>query len=156
MKPLNILLAEDNPDDVFFLQEAFRKAGLKHQLSVVDNGVDAIAYLQGEHAYGDRRQHPFPDVLLLDLNMPRMNGFEVLEWLRQDRQCSELVVHVLTASARDVDVLRVYELRANSYLVKPTRMDELVTFARALDAWHQFLWLPRRPESQKPVSHGAF
>src|SRR2546423_12221602 len=125
MKILNILLAEDNPDDVFLLQEAFRKAGVRHRLDVVENGLEAVAYLKGEHVYGDRHEHPFPDLMLLDLNMPRMNGFEVLEWVRQSGECAHLMVHVVSASSREADILRAYELGANSYLVKPSRMDEL-------------------------------
>jgi CheY-like chemotaxis protein len=144
MNVLNILLAEDNPDDVFLLQEAFRKAGVTHRLQVVSDGVEAVSYLKGEPTYADRSRSPFPDILLLDLNMPRMNGFEVLEWLRQDAQCARLVVHVLTASAREADVVRAYDLRANSYLVKPSRLNDLVAFAKELDQWHQFVTLPPR------------
>jgi CheY-like chemotaxis protein len=151
MNAFNILLAEDNPDDVFLLQEAFRKAGARHHLAVVENGVEAVAYLKGDHPYTDRSEHPFPDVMLLDLNMPRMNGFEVLEWVRQSSHCRELMVHVLTASSRDLDVQRAYELGANSYLVKPNRMDELNAFAAALNQWHRFICLPRGPETEKPV-----
>ena len=149
---LTILLADDNPDDVFLLQEAFRKAGVRHRVKVVANGLEAVAYLKGDHAYADRNEYPFPDVLLLDLNMPRMNGFEVLEWVRKDHQWRCLVVHVLTASIRDADVSRAYELGANSYLVKPSRLDQLVAFAGALNKWHQFLCLPTRPKRQKPVA----
>ena len=155
MNELNILLAEDNPDDVFLLQEAFRKAGVRHQLAVVENGVEAVDYLKGERPYSDRAEHPFPDLMLLDLNMPRMNGFEVLEWVRHGGQCRELMVYVLTASSRDLDVQRAYELGANSYLVKPSRMDELNAFAAALNQWHGFIRLPRRPETQKRAPQTA-
>jgi two-component system, response regulator len=152
MAALNILLAEDNPDDVFIFQEAFRKAGVTHRLQVVEDGVETLAYLKGEPPYADRGPHPFPDVLLLDLNMPRMNGFEVLEWVRQDAQCLRLIVHVLTASSREVDVARAYDLRANSYVVKPSRLNDLVAFAKALDQWHQFVTLPPEREYQCPVA----
>lgn len=152
---LDILVAEDNPDDVFFLQEAFRKAGVRHNLRVVCDGVETLDYLKGENSYTDRAQNPFPNVLLLDLNMPRVNGFEVLELMRQDVQCKSLVVHVISASAREADVQRAYELGANSYIVKPSRMDELVKFVSALDQWHQLISLPPRLQNQKSETQRA-
>jgi len=154
-KRLNILLAEDNPDDIFILREAFRKAGVKHLIHETCDGADAMAYLKGDGSYADRLQHPFPDLLLLDLNMPRMNGFEVLEWLRQDEQCRRLVVHVLTASCREADVEHAYQLGANSYLLKPGRMDELVALVTALEHWHQFLCLPSHREMERSIGQPA-
>jgi CheY-like chemotaxis protein len=155
-RTLNILIAEDNPDDVFILQEAFRKAGVRHRIQEACDGADAIAYLKGDGCYADRNQYPFPDFLLLDLNMPRMNGFEVLEWLRRDEQCSHLVVHVLTASCREADVDHAYSLGANSYVLKPGRMDELVAMAAALEKWHQFLCLPSKPTVKSPMIQSVF
>src|SRR5579862_9146385 len=140
---LNILVAEDNADDVFLLKEAFRKAGVTSRLLAVSDGVEAVAYLKGEEAYSDRAQCPFPDLLLLDLNMPRMNGFEVLEWVRQEAECNRLVVYVLTASARESDVERAYSLHANAFIVKPNRLDDLVAFISALHQWHRFTLVPR-------------
>lgn len=139
---LNILIAEDNPDDVFILQQAFRKAGAKHRLHDVCDGTEVLAYLKGEGAFSNRELYPFPDLLLLDLNMPRMNGFEVLEWMGLEGQCYRPVVHVLTASCREADIQQAYDLGANSYILKPGRMDELVAFVAALEHWHRFLCLP--------------
>jgi len=147
---LNILIAEDNPDDVFLLGQAFNKAAPGHRLQAVSDGLETLAYLKGESTYADRKQYPFPDILLLDLNMPRMNGFEVLEWVRRDPQCSQLMVHVLTASPRAADVQRAYGLGANSYLVKPSRMDELVALATAVDQWHRFIHLVECPIAKSP------
>jgi CheY-like chemotaxis protein len=149
---LNVLLAEDNPDDVFFLQHAFRKAGATGRLHAMCDGLETVAYLKGEGVYSDRATHPFPDLLLLDLNMPRMNGFEVLQWIRQDDHCSRLVVHVLTASSLEADVQRAYSYHANSYVIKPTRLDELVAFVTALHQWHRFTHLPKCPHHRPPVS----
>jgi CheY-like chemotaxis protein len=154
---LNVLLAEDNPDDVFLLREAFRKAGVPGPLHVVSDGIEALEYLKGQGEFADRANHPHPDVLLLDINMPRMNGFEVLEWIRQDAQYSRLVVHVLSASSRQVDVDRAYDLCANSYVVKPSRLEELVSFVTALHNWHRFILSPRPPDAKAkeliPLSH---
>ncbi len=141
---LNILLAEDNEDEVFLLQQAIKKAKVAICLHVVRDGLEAQSYLKGDGAYVNREQYPFPDVLLLDLNMPRMNGFEVLQWVRGDDQCRRLVVHVLTASARGTDVDRAHELCANSYIIKPARVDELVAFVTALHQWHRFTALPSK------------
>ena len=102
-----------------------------------------MAYLKGENAFSDRAAHPFPDILLLDLNMPGMNGYEVLEAVRKDARYKRLIVHVLSASSRDLDIEKAYELGANSYVVKPTRVDELTRFIAALDQWHRFVALPR-------------
>jgi CheY-like chemotaxis protein len=140
---LNILIAEDNPDDVFFLQQAIKKAGVNCVLNSACDGIQALAYLNGEGSFNDREAHPFPDVILLDLNMPGMNGFEVLEAVRKDPRCSRLVIHVMSASSRELDVQRAYDLGANSYIIKPSRIDELVRFVSALDQWHRFIVLPR-------------
>jgi CheY-like chemotaxis protein len=149
---LNILVAEDNTDDVFLLEQAFRKAGVTSRLTAVRDGVDAVDYLKGEGPYGNRAEFPFPDVLLLDLNMPRMNGFEVLEWVRQDEHCGQLIVYVLTASARESDMERAYSLCASGFIVKPNRLDELVAFVSALHQWHCFVSLPRRPANRKALA----
>jgi len=140
---LKILLAEDHEDDVLLLRQAFLKAGVTSQLHVVNDGDEAIEYLNAGGKFGDRSTFPFPDVLLLDLNLPRRNGFEVLEWVRQQPANAGLVVHVMSASAREVDVTRAYRLGANSYVVKPSRVDELVAFVKALHEWHRFVRLSR-------------
>ena len=151
--PLKILAAEDNADDVFILREAFRKAGLSHRVEDVGDGAAVLAYLNGEGTYTDRDLYPFPDVLLLDLNMPRLDGFEVLECVRQDPRFKRLIVYVLTASSRDADVQRAYNLGANGYLLKPVRMDETVALIAAFHQWHQFIRLPTQPKTQKPVTN---
>jgi CheY-like chemotaxis protein len=140
----NILLVEDLEDDVFLMRQAFKKAEVRSRLEVAHDGLEAQEYLKGMGKYEDRVRFPFPDVVLLDLNMPRMNGFELLEWMRQDECCSRLVVYVLTSSARDEDVDRSYDLRANAYVLKPSRMGELVAFVRTLHEWHMFVELPHR------------
>src|SRR6266446_3785564 len=93
-----VLLAEDDPDDVLLAQIAFEKARLANPLQVVRDGEEAIAYLQGEGRYGDRHCFPLPMLLLLDLKMPRVNGFQVLEWLREHPRLYRLPVAVMTSS----------------------------------------------------------
>jgi CheY-like chemotaxis protein len=133
-----VLLAEDNADDVLLMRHAFRKAGVPGQLEAVCDGVEAMAYLRGKAEYGDRERFPSADVLLLDLNMPRMNGFEVLQALRGDELFGLLPVFVLSASNLPADILRAHKLGANGYVLKPSRVDELVAFAGALHGWLRF------------------
>ena len=143
---VNILLAEDNSDDIFLFRHAFKKAGGAGVLHAVSDGREALAYLGADGVYQDRVSYPFPDALLLDLNMPRMNGFEVLEWIRQNPKCSRVMVHVFTTSCRAADIQRAYDSHANSYVVKPSRVDQLVAFVTALHEWHQFVSLPASEE----------
>ncbi len=103
---LDILLAEDNADEVFLVRQALKKSGQTARLHAVCDGLETVAYLNGVSAYTDRASYPFPDVLLLDLNMPRMNGFEVIEWVRNESDCRQLMIHVLSASCRESDVQR--------------------------------------------------
>lgn len=133
-----MLLAEDNADDVFLMQQAFRKAGIPSRLHAVRDGQEAMAYLKGEGEFADRTRHPAPDLLLLDLNMPRMNGFEVLQALRGDATWNLLPIYVLSASNLPGDVRRAHDLHANGYVVKPNRIDDLVAFAAALQQWLRF------------------
>lgn len=142
---LNLLLAEDREDDVVLMRQAFNKAGVSSRLQVVEDGAQALAYLKGEDGYADRSVFPFPNVLLLDVNMPRFNGFEVLEWVRQQPWSNQLMVHILTSSSRDADVQRAYDLGANTYVVKPSRMDDLIAFVSAFHALHRYVRLPQKP-----------
>src|SRR4051812_37277295 len=114
-----VLLAEDNPDDVFLVKRAFRKSFGDVGLHVVPDGEAAIAYLRREPPYDDAAKCPVPSLLLLDLKLPRLSGFEVLAWLREQHVLKRLPVVVLTSSRDRGDVDRAYDLGANSYLVKP-------------------------------------
>ncbi len=120
-----VLIAEDDPGDVFLLQRAFNVSGVPATLHFVRDGQEAIDYLGGQAAYADRDAHPLPDLLLLDLKMPRLNGFDVLSWLRQQPGLRRLLVTVLTSSDHPEDINRAYDLGANSYLVKPHGSQEL-------------------------------
>ncbi len=135
MKPEpTILIADDSADDGLFMNIAFERAGRTTPLQVTHDGVEAIAYLSGEGLYADRTQHPLPALLLLDLNMPRKNGFEVLAWIRRQPEFKLLPVHVLSASSRQADIDRACALGATSYIVKPGNFDELQLLAGTIVA----------------------
>lgn len=143
-----ILLAEDDPNDVFFLRRAFQKAAVKCRILDVSNGQEAIRYLEGAAPYDNRTNFPFPDLLLLDLKMPLMNGFDVLEWLRKQPFLAELPAVVLSSSANEEDVTRARALGARDYRVKPNDLNQLTQLARDLGAqWVQskvIVGLPRK------------
>jgi len=129
------LLAEDSQNDVFLMQQAFKKAGLPNPIQVVSDGQEAISYLKGEGRYSDRAQYPLPMAVLLDLKMARMNGFEVLEWVRKQPNLKRVVVIILTASNRSSDADRAYDLGANFYLTKPGKFEDLVEMTKCLHDW---------------------
>jgi CheY-like chemotaxis protein len=146
MQTLPILLAEDNEDDIFLMERAFKKAKLTNPLRIVSDGEQALAYLKGEGIYADREQFPFPALVLLDIKMPRMNGLELLSVIRQDPQLRRLVVIFLTASNLDRDVNQAFDLQVNSYLVKPSDTDGMVeTLDKVRDYWLRINQYPLCP-----------
>lgn len=120
-----ILLVEDDSDDVLQLGLALKEAGILNPLVVVPDGVEAVDYFKAEGKYSDRAKFPLPSLILLDLHMPHMSGFEVLKWLRQDPGLRHLPVVVLTASAMLTEVKTAYELGANSCLIKSSNPIQL-------------------------------
>lgn len=129
MSRLTVLLIEDNPRDVRLTQRAFMQAGLAHDLQVVRDGDEALAYLHREGAYKEPGRAPRPDVIWLDLNLPRMGGHEVLRRLKQDPRFKQVPIIVLTTSGRADDVRQAYDNGANAYLLKPvefTRFTEVM------------------------------
>jgi CheY-like chemotaxis protein len=129
-----LLLAEDDENDALLLERALRRAGSEFQLVHVSDGEQAVAYLAGLPPYADRGTHPPADLLLLDLKMPRMDGFEVLRW-RRAQTTQSLPVIVFSSSTLERDIHQAYALGASSYAVKPLRSEMLDAFARALVAW---------------------
>lgn len=131
------LLVEDEPNDVLMLEMEFRRAPLHIRLVAVEDGTQAMNYLQGKGPYSDRGKYPIPDVILLDLKMPRMNGFEFLEWLRckSDRSHRFIPVVVMSSSGMREDVDRAYALGANSYLVKPVEWNRFQARIQALGVY---------------------
>jgi CheY-like chemotaxis protein len=143
-----ILLAEDDEDYVLLIKRAFSQANIPNPLYWVWNGQEAIAYLKGEGKYSNRDEYPLPDLLLLDLKMPRVNGFEVLQWLRSQPSLSALRVLVLTSSDQIRDVNEAYRLGANSFLVKPMDFENTYELGRLInDFW---LKASRTPEASRP------
>ena len=122
----NILLADDDPNDVHIVKAAFARAGYDFPFFVVPNGEQAIAYLRGEGNYSDRRTFPIPSLLLLDLKMPSIDGFDVLRWVRNHPEWRALPVIVLTNSYYGPDINRAYDLGANSFLTKPGDFEQYV------------------------------
>jgi two-component system, chemotaxis family, response regulator Rcp1 len=140
-RPTIILLAEDNDNDVELTKLGFRRAKFAVDLHHVGNGEECLAFLRREGAYADA---PTPDIVLLDLNMPRMDGIEVLREINKDERLAHHVVVVLTSSDADEDVLRSYQLRCSSYLVKPINFDGFAKMIQSLgDYWFTLVTLPR-------------
>ena len=133
-KMTTILHVEDDPNDTLLLEHACKKAGVIFDLQAVSDGDQAIAYLRGINDFSDRMKHPMPKLILLDLKMPRVSGFDVLTWLRSDESLKCVPVVVLTSSNHDADVKRAYDLGAKSYLVKPVGFEALVELVKTLPA----------------------
>lgn len=147
MSAETILLVEDNPDDVLLIKRAFKKAGLGHSLQIASHGEEAVDYLAGGGEFADREKHPFPALMLLDLQLPRRSGHEVLEWLRAQEGLRRLPVVVLTSSREPRDINRAYDLGANSYLVKPVSFDALLEMVQVIERY--WLGLTERPEAPR-------
>ena len=144
MKEIEILLVEDNPGDVRLTEEALREGKVKNRLHVARDGVEAIEFLrrQGKHA-----DAPRPDLVLLDLNLPRKDGREVLAEIKSDPQLKTLPVVVLTTSSAEADILRTYSLHANCYIQKPVDLDQFVQVVKSIDDfWLTIVRLPKERE----------
>src|SRR5690242_13667165 len=129
-----ILVVEDNENDALLIRRTLKKAGLPNRALFLKTGERAICYLVGLGRYSDRKKYPLPAVLLLDLKLPGMNGFEVLERIRANPVCHDLRVVVLTSSEALKDVSKAYSLGANSFLVKPLEFDNIRAFFSTLEA----------------------
>jgi CheY-like chemotaxis protein len=131
-----ILIAEDREDDVLLIQRALKRAHVFIPIQIVRDGDETIAYLKGEDKFANRDEYPLPSLLLLDLKMPRTDGFEVLRWIRQQPGLKALRVIILTSSADILDVNKAYELGANSFLQKPMDFENFVGMSKFLsDYW---------------------
>lgn len=147
-RPIEILLVEDSPSDVRLTQEALSEGQVLNRLHVVNDGVEAIEFLRrsGTHQNASR-----PDIILLDLNLPRKNGIEVLQEIKQDDDLKSIPVIVLTTSDNEQDVLRSYCLHANAYLTKPVGLDQFMDVIRSFkNFWLTIVTLPPSIAGDEP------
>jgi CheY-like chemotaxis protein len=140
-RPIQILLVEDSPGDVRLTIEALKEGKVRNDLSVVPDGVEALAFLRREERYVDA---PRPDLILLDLNLPRKDGRAVLAEIKADESLRRIPVVILTTSRAEQDILRSYDLNANCYVVKPVDLDQFIGVVKSIeDFWFTVVTLPR-------------
>jgi CheY-like chemotaxis protein len=140
-RPIEVLLVEDSPGDVRLTREALKEGKIRNNLSHVPDGVEAMAFLRHEGPYTEA---PKPDIVLLDLNMPRKDGREVLAEMKADPKLKRIPVVVLTTSEAEQDILKTYDLYANCYITKPVDLDQFISIVRSVENfWLQLVKLPR-------------
>ncbi len=139
-RPIVILLVEDNPGDVRLTREAFKEGKVRNLLIVASDGIEAMSMLRRQGAHSDA---PRPDLILLDLNVPRMDGRQVLAEIKGDPDLRRIPVVVLTTSKAEEDILRTYDLNANCYITKPVDFDKFLTVVKSIDQfWLTIVNLP--------------
>ncbi|MFQ3648503.1 MAG: response regulator [Anaerolineae bacterium] len=140
MQPIQILLVEDNPGDVRLTREALKDSKMHNTLHVASDGVEALRFLRGE---GEYKGSPRPDIILLDLNLPRKDGREVLAEIKADESLRRIPVVILTTSDDEHDILRSYDLHANCYITKPLDLRQFATIVKTIENfWFQIVKLP--------------
>jgi CheY-like chemotaxis protein len=141
--PVSILVADDDAQDTLLVQMALERAALGLRMESVKDGEEAIDYLMGRDRYADRQAHPFPSLLLLDLKMPRVSGFDVLDFVRGQPGLKQLPIIIFSSSDDPKDIRRAYDAGANSYLCKPHSNDDLSALLKALEGyWCKFNHFP--------------
>ena len=140
-KLVEILLVEDNPGDVRLTQEVFKEGKVRNNLHVVGDGIEAMSFLRREDKYADA---PHPDLILLDLNLPKKDGREVLAEIKADGSLKRIPVVILTTSRDEEDVLKAYDLYANCYITKPVDLDQFINVAKSIEEfWLTIVKLPK-------------
>ena len=140
-RPVEILLVEDNPGDVRLMVEALKEGKVLNHLSVAEDGTEALAFLRREGKYTDVAH---PDLILLDLNLPKKDGREVLAEIKHDPSLKRIPVVILTTSKAEQDILKSYELHANCYITKPVDLDQFITVVKSIeDFWLTVVKLPQ-------------
>jgi two-component system, chemotaxis family, response regulator Rcp1 len=143
-EPIEILLVEDNPGSVRLTQEALTDGKLHHHMNAVEDGVEAMEYLRREGRYAGA---PRPDLILLDLNLPRKDGREVLAEIKRDESLKTIPVVILTTSAAEEDIIKSYKLNANCYITKPVDLEQFIKVVKAIEGfWFEIVRLPREPK----------
>ena len=138
-----LLIVEDSEDDIFFIQRIFRQIEARCALKFARDGIEAIDYLAGAGQFSDRDEHPIPTMILMDLKMPRKNGFEVLEWMRQQADIALIPTVVVTSSTLQDDITRAYRLGANAVMNKPVDKDSLTQMLKSFHVyWNDYVEMP--------------
>lgn len=146
-RPIEILLVEDNPGDVRLTLEALKESKVLNNLNVVGDGVDALAFLRRE---GKHANAPYPDLILLDLNLPKKNGIEVLSEIKEDPKLRRIPIVILTVSKDEEDILKSYDLHANCYITKPVNLDQFMKIVKSIEEfWLTIVKLPPKPTMRK-------
>jgi CheY-like chemotaxis protein len=140
-----ILLVEDDENDAMLLKMAFEKNGIGNPVQWVRDGLEAVAYLNGDGNYADRAQYPFPEVLLVDLKMPRMTGLELLAWINEHPEFRIIPTIIMTSSQQELDIENAYRLGANTYLTKPIAFDDL---AKMVKLTHEYWAISAKPKAK--------
>ena len=141
-RQIEILLVEDSPGDIRLTQEALADAKIHNRMSVVNDGIQALEFLRNE---GDNPDAPRPDLILMDLNMPRMDGRECLEQIKADEKLKSIPVVILTTSEAERDIAQSYQLQANCYISKPVDLDQFIEVVAAIEQfWFSIVKLPPR------------
>lgn len=139
-KPIEILLVEDNPDDAALTMDTLKSGKIRNNVNLVEDGVDAMCYLRREAPYAEARR---PDLVLLDLQLPRKNGREVLAEMKEDANLKRIPVVIMTTSSAEQDIFESYNLHANCYITKPVELDDFINAVRKIeDFWLSVVKLP--------------
>jgi CheY-like chemotaxis protein len=144
---LVILIAEDDENDIFLLERAFKKLGIAMPSHICRDGGEAMSYLKGEGKFADRNAFPFPRVLITDLKMPRCGGMDLLRWLHEHPECNLIPKIVLSASAEPSDVKLAYQLGTNCYFRKPSKFEDLVQLVELAQTFWTTAELPELPKN---------
>jgi len=141
-KPVEILLVEDNEGDVGLIEEVFEEAKIRNNIHVAEDGEEAVLYLRGEGKFSGS---PRPDIILLDLNLPKKDGREVLKEIKEDNNLKNIPVVILTTSNAEKDILRAYDLHANAYITKPLDFDQFIKVVGSIENfWLEIVNLPSK------------
>lgn len=148
VKPIEILLVEDNAGDIRLTKEALKEGKVLNKLTVVQDGVEALFCLRRQGQYAEARR---PDLILLDLNLPKKDGREVLQEIKNDESLKRIPVVILTTSQDEQDVLKTYGLHANCYITKPVELEQFITVVKAIeDFWLGIVVLPSSDKEEQP------